>query len=878
MKRKSLLIIAMTLILATFVNMFAGMTVFADTDTTEFTEISTPDELKAITDLTANYKLTADIDLSDTDGNQTAWTPFGAFSGTFDGNGYTISGFLVSETTTTSAGLFSEVSKGGTVKNLTIANATLYTSTSTYNLGAIAGLLNGEITNCKTESDVLVAKAGNQAIWKTVAVGGIVGCCGSDQNTITARVSHCINNAEVKINYHCTSNPGYAGGITGLLDYAVSIENCVNNGAVTISNFSDTDKIKGDSQIACGGIVGGTDVYRATKGNIINCINFADVSALVIKNSACAGGIIGTFGSTVTTREIKNNYNFGTAYGNGSSTDSNSAYVGQLIGRIRKTYVGDANYSVGDTLYGTANATSSGLNTATEAEMKAQGVYQSIITKELSTAEELELFARSFSTTYVYKLKNDIDLGGANWTPVESFGGTFDGNGYTVSNFAVANTTTINAGFFSEVTTTGIVKNLTIANATIFTSTSSYQVGGIAGTVTGTIFGCKTEDNVTVTTHTTENKVGYHAAELTIGGIVGKTPDGCAGGIFYCENNASVAMNYNKNSTGGTNAGYIGGIVGRSTNGSTSYCINNGNVFVSSNVAKGNKETAAGGIAGRFGSWGSYTIKMEYCVNNGTITNNSTGGGASVAGLFGYAVGGANKDDKVISCNYNFGTIGGSCANVAQLIGIQANDYTSTNNYGVTDNGVLYGSTVTFGGMSSDTEANLKASATYASIINAIKENNSAFEAITTEYVGYQTSALSGGKFDVRFIGTFSGYFTDDYTKCDNVGFKISLSYTDTDGTPHNLSPEGGVVTRTTMYSSILATDGQGNEGTTTHTAKSLGGDYIFVMVCKGLPAEVKEGTDITVTIQTFYTPIGSDPVYGEEMTITVTAPADTLA
>ena len=86
--------------------------------------------------------------------------------------------------------------------------------------------------------------------------------------------------------------------------------------------------------------------------------------------------------------------------------------------------------------------------------------------------------ANIFDGKTVY-LTNDIDLGGAEWRPIgdyafsrTSFNGTFDGQGYTVSNFKVTEpvrwtdkVSEASYGFFGNVK--GTIKNLTIKNATI---------------------------------------------------------------------------------------------------------------------------------------------------------------------------------------------------------------------------------------------------------------------------------------------------------------------------------------------------------------------------------------------------------------------------
>ena len=97
------------------------------------------------------------------------------------------------------------------------------------------------------------------------------------------------------------------------------------------------------------------------------------------------------------------------------------------------------------------------------------------------------------------KLNNDIDLGGIEWTPIgdyrfsaNRFCGTFDGQGYTISNFKITKKTDkddankSSYGFFGNME--GTVKNLTISNATV----SSYAYcGALIGRVNnGTVENC----------------------------------------------------------------------------------------------------------------------------------------------------------------------------------------------------------------------------------------------------------------------------------------------------------------------------------------------------------------------------------------------------
>ena len=98
----------------------------------------------------------------------------------------------------------------------------------------------------------------------------------------------------------------------------------------------------------------------------------------------------------------------------------------------------------------------------------------------ISTADELKTVAANvnsgIATSAFYKLTNNIDLGGDEWTPIGtftesqkysvSFSGVFDGAGYTVSNFRISQYKTTYLGFFGLISG-GEIKNLNIENAHI---------------------------------------------------------------------------------------------------------------------------------------------------------------------------------------------------------------------------------------------------------------------------------------------------------------------------------------------------------------------------------------------------------------------------
>ena len=85
-------------------------------------------------------------------------------------------------------------------------------------------------------------------------------------------------------------------------------------------------------------------------------------------------------------------------------------------------------------------------------------------------------------------LTEDIDLGGTNSAPIEfggdGFQGTFDGAGYTISNFTYSTINNNGSGLFAFLASDSSVSNLTLSN---FEITGSYDyVGALAGSSGGT--------------------------------------------------------------------------------------------------------------------------------------------------------------------------------------------------------------------------------------------------------------------------------------------------------------------------------------------------------------------------------------------------------
>lgn len=208
-------------------------------------------------DASGSYKLTADITVTEPYAND--------FSGTFDGNGHTVT--LDITASTANVGLFKTLSGGAVVRNVITAGSI---SSTKNNVGGIAGSAdasNSDVTieNCKNTAAI----SGNKA------VGGILGYC--TDNAHSVMITGCINTNTV------ASNNMQVGGIAGNLEGAHVIRNCYNTGGISVSN----------SGIA--GILG-----RGSKGVLIeNCYSVGNSGSFAM---------LGTTSSTYTACQVKNCY------------------------------------------------------------------------------------------------------------------------------------------------------------------------------------------------------------------------------------------------------------------------------------------------------------------------------------------------------------------------------------------------------------------------------------------------------------------------------------------------------------------------------------------------------------------------------------------
>ena len=236
--------------------------------------------------------------MNDIDLNDQEWVPISVvtstttrkgYTGTFDGQGHTISGLnaIVDPETNGAKGaaLFGHV-YGGTIKNLTVKGIS---NGENYTAGIAAILFNGTISDCT--SDVTVngarmiggitgymsnddcklircANTGNITGNDTGAVGGVCGTANKGE------INACYNSGTVT----CTGNKRQTGGIAAF--GAAKITDCYNTGNV-VTNTTKSKQV--------GGIVG---YYSGT--SLSNCYNTGAITA-----SSNVGAILGGGGSGI---------------------------------------------------------------------------------------------------------------------------------------------------------------------------------------------------------------------------------------------------------------------------------------------------------------------------------------------------------------------------------------------------------------------------------------------------------------------------------------------------------------------------------------------------------------------------------------------------
>jgi hypothetical protein len=731
--------------------------------------------------LSKNYVLINNIDFSDSPQNKSVIDAI--FTGTFEGSGYELS-HLTIHGTTTNIGLFKTIS-GATIQNLKISHFNISSTNS--NVGLLAGGVRG-VGNKIDSINIDV----NSNVTGSRIVGGLVGSMNSGtNNSSSALVSNITNYGTVVASQTSNSANSNVGGIFGEIanHSIVTLSAITNHGDVSgvgyniggiigraigansninLLNVSNQGDITGGTHV--GGIIGQVENSIVTFSDITSQGNVSDTRSAF---SFGIGGIIGLLsggrisGGTITLIEpgintaVQSSIRIGHIIGKiGTSATVNlfNINVNRPNNSLRLVGEDDSGHTItnnNDTLEIVNNASIIWIPSGFIPIASLEDLIAINSTNQHTFAGIL-MTEGGLSKSYVVIRDIDLTSGSGFTTSLINgvFTGTFDGNGYALSNLNITVNNDIpgNVGLFLEING-ATVKNLTlqafyisgrdtvgglisrvIGNSNIVENIhvtdsvieGSYYVGGLIGLV----------DNSQLTLSAilnSGNVMGGQSDRHDLGGIVGSIRSGSTVNISNTNNSGTVTGNYhlggilgsiisstvnisNTNNSGDLNAEMFdsGGIVGGVFNSTfeISYATNSGIVSGNADSLGGiigkasttttitmtaiNNEgdvtgkTAVGGIVGEINN---ITMEVSHTTNSGIIEgSNST---ANVGGIIGVSTGTSNKLN--ISFTTNSGTVSAiSTSNTARVGGI----------IGLASSGTVTGSNITLTGPGTTTAAN----------------------------------------------------------------------------------------------------------------------------------------------------------------------------
>lgn len=560
--------------------------------------------------LTADIKLNGENKVLNDDGSLTSnadnlvkWTPIGTssqpFTGTFDGQGKTISGLYFNDSNKPYVGLFGCVGKGGTVKNVNVTDSYL---SGNWNVGGICGRNNGgTVKNCTSGCTVTGVRS----------TGGI---CGSNE---ISSVLNCHNTGEV------FGNNNFVGGVCG--QNRGNVKGCYNTGKVT-----------GKSQV--GGVCGGTSstgcYYLDTsgtdsKGESKTELQFKNGEVAYLLQKALDDAA--TAANKPTTQVWGQNlgaddypklssddrvYQTTTCTGGYSNSENQPLdhnYVNGVCSRCgdlqQAKDVGNNCYEISNQgqLYWFANQVNT-VNSSINAKLTADITINSGVLNEKG---ELNTGASVNFTPWT--------LIGTNTNP---FTGTFDGNNKTISGLYI-NVTADYVGLFGCVGNGGTVKNVTLADS--YVSGANY-VGGICGqNKCGTLQNCHNNGKV--------------SGAWYVGGVCGSNTR-----PLSSDPSSTIQKCYNTGKVSGKD--YVGGVCGQNNRATVEKSYNTNTVSGGGRV---------GGVCGE----NNYSGTVNGCYNTGDVS----GTGFNVGGVCGYNYDDGTVKGTVENCYYLAGTSANAVGN-----------------------------------------------------------------------------------------------------------------------------------------------------------------------------------------------------------------------
>ena len=562
------------------------------------------EDLAAMT-VSGNHELARDLDFQDDASysnpavNKPLWTTGagwlgacngGTFTGTFDGQGFTISNLFQNTTSYQVGGLFFIVNSTGVVKNLTLVTPDLTSTHSTSSvIGCIAQQIGGAgetLVNCHVKGGLV--KAGK--------VSGIFG--------ITANATNCIVDS---CSFDGILQGFTVGGISAYTNSTMTIRKCKTSGTIL---YGHTTTAPTAVERTGGGIVGASVSGSLT---IQDC--YSEMNVTSFPSPSYQGLILGYNASGLTTTITRcwgNRYTF-------RSNNLDYFVAGNYLGTLNRTNI------LYDQTNGGTPVSQTGLTMLTNAQMKTISYYTTagfnIANKSGFTADGSTVWFIDAGKDYprlwfeynninqinylddIYDLlpgsdailMKDLDFNddgcyrniawknkwttGDGWTygsKSDRYSGIFNGDGKAIKNVYVGSSIQHDGGIFNELSDGGIIKNLNIDGFYSYITRANGGVGTIVKIVRkGTVDNCHVKN---------ADVRGFWAGGIADGIFNGTIQDCsfdgdltgwyCGGIVDYiqlsggdsflvskCKSQGNITVNYSLPNTGVLNV-CAGGIIG----------------------------------------------------------------------------------------------------------------------------------------------------------------------------------------------------------------------------------------------------------------------------------------------------------------------------
>ncbi len=458
------------------------------------------------------------------------------------------------------------------------------------------------------------------------------------------------------------------------------------------------------------------------------------------------------------------------------------------------------------------------------------------------------------------------------WTDVsyKCFTGMIDGGGHTISGIYLkgsANHTGIFGNPRGGTAEAPVgVKNLAITNSYITSAVNNF--GGLFGAVPASEAGKNPNvliENVYLDIHqvSTNSATGGGKFDTNTAGLIGWVVSGAnvtirntvVNSLIECENSNDCLRVW-------------GGFIANS----------DGNITIENSLFSGKLDVGGNAIAGFVGFANSGTMTINHCMEAGDILPATWASDANAHGSMAGRI--IKATPSITNCIYtDVAKKRGAekFQNLYGINGVKLTDEMAATNIYVSDDkayGIDMLDKLTTAGMTdwtvttTGTPLPRTIALTFGELILAKADEA---ETPVTELAGYQVSDAADNKFDLRLVATLK-LADDDKTVTDGkvssytaVGFRVVANY----GT----TTKAKDYTTDMVYSAISGYT-KGETTVTNYTAESLGGDYLFVLPCRNVPADAGV---ITLEVTTYYTTADGTVVLGATQVFVVDPAATEL-